>query len=53
MSIMLTMIHKLTEQSLRSKEVIEGTKFVESRSSSSNNRSDDDVASLNILCLWK
>jgi hypothetical protein len=46
------MIHKLTEQSLRSKEVIEGTKFVESRSSS-NNRSNDDVVSLKILCLWK
>ena len=46
MSIMLTsMIHKLTEQLLRSKEVIEGTKFVESRTLSSNNRSDDDVAS--------
>jgi hypothetical protein len=41
----MSMIHKLTEQSLRSKEVIEGTKFVESRTSSSNNRSDDDVAS--------
>ena len=45
MSIMPTsMIHKLTGQSLRSIVVTEGTKFVESRSSSSNNRSDDDVA---------
>ena len=52
MSIMPTsMIDKLTGQSLRSIVVTEGTKFVESRSSSSNNRSDDVVASLNILCL--
>ena len=32
-------LYKLTEQSLRSKEETKGTKFVESRSSSSNNRS--------------
>ena len=44
MSIMPTsMIHKLTGQSLRSIVVTEGTKFVESRTLSSNNRSDDDV----------
>ena len=39
----MSMIHKLTGQSLRSIVVTEGTKFVESRSSSSNNRSDDDM----------